>query len=257
MLDHISYSQLSMYSRCGEQYRRRYIEGDKIPPGIALIRGISVHKGAEENNRYKLATKKDKKKSDILGIVSDTFDQKLKDGIWLTKEEKSRKGQIIGEGKDDAIKLAGLYCDEIAPEIMPDKIELPFEVPLGNKKLVGRIDIIDNEKSLRDLKTAGKSKQQRDVDLSDQLTCYALAFRFLFNSPPPKIIMDVLVNTKKAKYQILETKRELPQMDMFLRRISTMLEGIKKGVFMPADPTNWGCDEKWCGYFWTCPYRNP
>jgi len=128
----ISYSRLSMYLRCGEQYRRRYIEKEVIPPGIALIRGISVHKGAEENNRYKLATKKDKKKSDILGIVSDTFDQKLKDGIWLTKEEKSRKGQIIGDGKDDAIKLAGLYCDETAPAIMPDKIELPFEVPLGN-----------------------------------------------------------------------------------------------------------------------------
>jgi len=258
MIDHISYSQLSMYSRCGEQYRRRYIEGEKIPPGIALIRGISIHKGAEENNKYKLATKKDKKKSDIIEVVSATFDDKLKDGIWLTKEDKSRKSQIIGESKDDTVKLAGLYCDETAPQIMPDKIELWFEIPLETTKLTGRIDIIDDKGFVRDLKTASKSKNQRVIDLTSQLTCYALAYEFLFGKPPSNIVLDVLVNTKVPKYQFLETKRSHKDIDILLKRLNTMLMGIEKGVFMPADPgESWMCDEKWCGYFWTCPYRNP
>ena len=40
---YLSPSQMGMYCRCGEQYRRRYIEKEIIPPGFALIKGGSVH----------------------------------------------------------------------------------------------------------------------------------------------------------------------------------------------------------------------
>jgi hypothetical protein len=32
----LSISQLDMLSRCGEQYRRRYIEHERLAPGVAL-----------------------------------------------------------------------------------------------------------------------------------------------------------------------------------------------------------------------------
>lgn len=182
---HISYSRLSMYLRCGEQYRRRYLEKEIIPPGIALIRGISVHKGVELNNRYKLEKGKDIIKKDLIAIADSEFTKTLKaEGIYIIREEKSRRKQIIGEGRDDTVKLTGLYSDEVAPLIMPKKIELEFEFPCENHIIRGRIDNIDEHDSLRDTKTANRKKTQREVDASDQFTLYALAHEYLFGTPP-------------------------------------------------------------------------
>ena len=35
MIAHLSVSQLGMFQRCGEQWRRRYLDEEVIPPGIA------------------------------------------------------------------------------------------------------------------------------------------------------------------------------------------------------------------------------
>ncbi len=56
--DHFSVSQLSMFQRCGEQYRRRYMEGDIFPPGLALVTGRATHKSAEVNLKQKVASGK-------------------------------------------------------------------------------------------------------------------------------------------------------------------------------------------------------
>lgn len=254
-MDHISYSQISSYLRCGEAYRRRYIEKEIIPPGIALVRGISIHKGAEEQNRFKLATREDKPKKEVLEVISDSFDTSLKDGIRLTKEEKSRKAKVIGQAKDDTIKLGELFCDQMAPTVMPEKVEHSFVVPLNDDiELRGRIDLIDINGALRDLKTSGKKKAQTEADLTDQLTAYALGYEYVFEKPPPKIILDVLVNNKTPNYQLLSTTRTHNDIDIFFRRMQTVLEGIRKGIFLPADPTSWICDPRYCGYAYTCPY---
>lgn len=253
-MDHISFSQISMYLRCGEAYRRRYLENERIPPGVALVRGISIHKGAEEQNHFKLATREDKPKKEVLEVVSDSFDNALKDGVWLTKEEKTQKAKVIGQAKDETIGLGELFCDEVAPAIMPEKVEHSFVIPLDGIDFVGRIDLIDDKGTLRDLKTSSRKKPQTEADLTDQLTAYALAYEYLFGEPPPQIVLDILVNTKTPNYQLLSTVRTHNDIDIFLKRMQTVRGGIKKGVFLPADPTSWICTERFCGYWWTCPY---
>ena len=59
MPEHVSASQLSMYCKCGEQYRRRYVEGEIVPPGVALVSGKSVHKAREIDLKHKMATGED------------------------------------------------------------------------------------------------------------------------------------------------------------------------------------------------------
>ena len=254
----ISYSRLNCYLRCGEQYRRRYIEKEIIPPGIALIRGISVHKGVELNNRYKLEKGKDIIKKDLIAITDSEFSKTLKaEGVFFSREEISQKKKLIGAGRDDTVKLTGLYSDEVAPLIMPKKIEMKFEMPCEEHTLTGRIDNIDAEDALRDTKTANKKKNQNEVDCSDQLTFYALAHEYLFGKPPTKIVMDTLVCTKIAKYDPIITKRNHDDITMLIRRIYAVIEGMKKGVYLPSDPTKWQCNPRWCGYYETCKYRNP
>lgn len=44
MFKYLSVSQLDTFTRCGEQFRRRFMEGECIPPGIAARIGSGVHK---------------------------------------------------------------------------------------------------------------------------------------------------------------------------------------------------------------------
>lgn len=45
--NYVSYSQLSMYLKCGEQFRRNYIEGEKLPPNAAMVCGSAIHYALE------------------------------------------------------------------------------------------------------------------------------------------------------------------------------------------------------------------
>ncbi len=36
--------------------------------------------------------------------------------------------------------------------------------------------------------------------------------------------------------------------------VNTMIQGLAKGVFVPAQPTSWVCDPRYCGYYPTCKY---
>ncbi len=59
MIDHLSASQLSRFTRCAEMWRRQYIEGDIVPVGAAAHIGQAVHKAAEINFRQKIQSHTD------------------------------------------------------------------------------------------------------------------------------------------------------------------------------------------------------
>ena len=254
----ISHSRFSMYLRCGEQYRRRYVEKETIPPGIALIRGRSVHKGIELDNRHKLEAGKGISKKDLIAIADSEFTKTLKaEGVFFSREERGQRRKLIGVGRDNTVKLTGLYSEEMAPLITPKQVEMKFEMPCGEHTLTGRIDNVDIEDALRDTKTANKRKSQGEVDSMDQLTFYAIAYEYLFGAPPKKIVIDTLVCSKVAKYDPIVTARSRDDITMLIRRIYAVIGGMERGVYLPSDPTKWNCSPRWCGYYETCKYRSP
>src|SRR5437879_6191865 len=53
-IDHLSASSFGMWSRCPEQWRRRYVLGQKESPGAALVIGSGFHFAQEHNFRQKI-----------------------------------------------------------------------------------------------------------------------------------------------------------------------------------------------------------
>ena len=127
---HISPSQLSTYTRCGEQYRRRYVEKEIIPPGIALMKGSSVHKGAEENFKHKMEKGEDMNKDDVAMICVETFDNIQKnEGILLNDDELAiGKKKVVGEAKDVIVDMANLFSERVAPRYIPKSVEKEYNI---------------------------------------------------------------------------------------------------------------------------------
>lgn len=259
---HISPSQLDMYFRCGEQYRRRYVNQEKLPPGIALIKGSSVHVAAEANHKQKIESHEDLPVDDLKEIAASEFENRYRtDGLMMTEEERGvGLRNILGGGKDSAVKLTGVYAERIAPTIQPAFVEEWVRIPLlgYTHDLNGRIDVIDDRGAVRDLKTASARKNQAEVDNSDQLTYYHVAVEKLTGKPPAKVQLDVVIETRAGKLdsQVLESTRDHNDRQVLANKLGAMLQGIKAEVFLPATPGHWCCSPKFCGYWQTCPYVN-
>lgn len=257
---HLSPNQLDTFCKCPEQWRRIYIEGERRPPAIAMIRGTSVHRPQEVNFRQKIESHEDLPVADFKELAAETFEAELKGGYQLSPDEESiGRDKVLGAAKDTAVKMAEFHALVQAPDYQPELVEQPFRIALpGTHDLVGVIDLADDHGRVNDLKTAAKSKRQPDADDSVQLTTYAVGYKALTGKPAAALRLDVIVGPTKNGFsrQVLSTDRTTADFQALASRINVVTASINAGLFPPAPPGAWWCSSKWCGFHSSCPYVN-
>lgn len=272
---YISPSQLNTFENCGEAYRRRYIEKEIIPPGVAALRGGGVHKGAEMNFKQKIESRVDLPKKDIVDRAVAEFDGRMKaDGLFLDAEAAARgKDIVVGEERDTTARLAGLFRDTVAPIYQPTTVETTIKIELPNspRDLLGILDLTGIIKApeavmevidpaapegIVDYKTGKKTKSQAEFDSSAQITIYDLSYRAKHGKPPAFLRVEQLIDTKVPKRVLTETTRTIADIKPAVARVNAMISGLEKGVFMPANAGAWNCSPRWCGYYTTCAFVN-
>ena len=255
---HLSISQLNMMSRCGEQYRRRYVMGEKIPPGISLVVGRAVDGSVNRNLQRVIDGAGLMSFQEVLDTAAGEFDNSFKETeVMFTPDESIEGvGRVVGAAKDKAIRLSSLHATYAAPSIRPTHIqrEVRVEIPDSPMDLIGYIDVQEGTTAIRDTKTAAKTPPANTADKSDQLTIYAMMGYVLDGAIPDRLVLDYLVDTKVPKYAPFISTRTLDDFNPVLRRIEAALMALEKGVFIPAQETDWGCSPRWCGYWETCQY---
>jgi PD-(D/E)XK nuclease superfamily len=258
----LSISALDMLSKCGEQYRRRYIEHERIPPGVAAIVGKGVDKSVDRNLTNKIQTKALLSVEEIKDTARDAVATEWESGgVKLSEAELEAGMKATRAGAiDKAVRLSEVHAIEAAPAINPTHVQRKWVIELDGypADLTGVIDIQEGAAAVRDTKTSAKSPREDEAHLSDQLTLYALAAKVLDGAAPALVALDYLVDTKMPKKVTRESTRDDDDFRVMLRRIETGMLAIEKGVFVPARQSDWWCSRRWCGYFDSCPYaRQP
>ena len=256
---HISATQLEMFWRCAEQYRRRYIEGERIPPAVAMLVGTALHKGAEHNFSQKIESHRDLPAAQIVEAAVAGFDAAQEGGYALTEEEAGRGAKIVlGLAKDQAAALAQCHAAEQAPDYQPVAVEHSTRIvfPQASHDLLGITDLRDNQGRVTDLKTAARKMPVAAADESTQLTIYAAAYQVDTGEAPKEVRLDVVTKTKKPARQLLRSSRTRADFQALVNRVNVTLATIAAGNFPPASPGSWQCSPKWCGYWATCKFVN-
>ena len=264
---YISPSQVNLYTNCAEAYRRRYVEGEKIPPGVAALRGSSIHRGAEMNFAQKIDSHVDLPKSQIVERAAAEFDARIKlDGVFMSDEDVSRgKAIVLGEEKDITVRLSGLLADEVAPLYQPTAVEQTqrIELPNSPRDILGILDLsayevsdADKKVGIVDWKSGKRTKPQSDFDTSIALSIYGLTFRAKHGIAPAFTAVEQLVDTKVPKRVRNTTERTTRDFEVAVARINAVIDGSEKGVFTPASPGSWMCSTRFCGYARSCAYYN-
>jgi CRISPR/Cas system-associated exonuclease Cas4 (RecB family) len=271
---YLSASQVSMYLKCPRQYKFRYVDDHKRPPGISAAMGTSGHKACETTHHH--IVDHDVPASDE--EVTDSFSDKWNEVVSGVEE---MEGLDPGTLKDQGIALVRMYNQQIAPQVKPQVnednvrgVEMRFEVDVAGVPMLGFIDLIDENSpialspeeaalirttmgpkwvpnevlrtAVSDLKFKGKASPQSEVDGSLQLTLYSLATGIY------AVRYDQLIKTKTPKIKratSMRTKQDHKWLQHIVREVA---EAISKGAFPPTDPTSWACNPKWCGYYSQC-----
>lgn len=255
-------SGLNMLNFCGEQYRRRYEEGEKIPPGVAAHVGTATDKGVTLNLGNKITNNELLPKDAVLQEARDAFDIAWDTGVLLDDDER-RLGEkkVKAEAVDKTLRFSVLHYTEMAPILNPIQVQWGWTIKLDGYPvdLAGTADILeeeDGELVIDDTKTTARSKSQREADDSLQLTTYDLAAVINLKRKPKEARLHVLVDTKKPKAEILRTTRTERDHNVLYHRVENAVEVMEKGSYVPVKAGDPLCSPRFCGFYSTCRYVN-
>ena len=264
-MDHISYSQLNMVLKCGEQYRRRYVKGDIIPPSGTLVRGKCGHRALELNLKQKIETDTDLPTEAVLDEFTDNWEKEKYSIAYGEEELEGRSPKVIeGQLKDSGVGMVRVFhegdparkVEAISPRIHPLEVEQEFLVEFEETpvKLKGVIDTVDRDHVISDRKFTGKTPSDADALHDDQLSIYDLGHRVKYGTPATRLEKHCAIDLKsgpKTKI-VVSPPREEDQLHRILSRLQAGMNAIKSGTFVPAPSGVWWCSPKWCGYWPTC-----
>lgn len=290
----LSVSALNDYLKCGERFRRRRIENDWRPFGLAAHIGTAAHEVARLMHRRQIEAKAtmnlpnlsfhdmDEGSSqgvrDVLEatVMSDEesrdqaatlFDVVIDEKGWEPNEdEKANPDAARGRAKDAAVDHAVFYSRKVSRKINPLSIERMVEVrpkvEASDVQVVlkGIIDMIDGSalgEEVVDRKTSAKTPREGEEHGDLQMSFYAALRLAETKSLPPQLRKEYTVRTPaKGLMSAItrttsRTKQDVKEM---LGRVEQTAKGIRAGVFMPADPSQWWCQRKFCEFYLDCKY---
>ena len=257
MIESIHQSMVGTWLRCGEQFRRRYIEGEIIPPGVAARRGSAAHKGAEVNNRSMiekgiippLDVLKDATRDEFVRLVRD-------EGVFIPRDQVGEKNTILNDNLNQAIAGIEKFHEAVAPNIKPVAAELKVSADIGlSLPIAGIIDCAEDG-TIRDLKIRGRATNQGNADSELQPSFYWVLYREHFGKYPDVFIYDEIVPLKtKTGYNPISTRRDEQALDRWRYYLHAFLRDLSTGTFRPADPGHFLCNLSWCGYATSCKYK--
>lgn len=257
----IHVTSVDRFPFCGEQWRRRFIDGDIIPPGIAMIVGSGTDKSVTKNLQNKIDNKVLLTIEEVEDIAKDAVTNAMEAGFSLDDNEaedgvKATKGKAI----DKAVRLSVLHAEMVAPGISPTEVQRSFALDLDGYpyQLAGTMDIQEGPVRIRDTKTTGKTPSGNPAEVSSQMAAYSMATKALDGKAVENVSLDYLVDLKTPKAVTYDSTMKSEDHQIFIRRLESMISAIEKGVFLPARQGDYMCSPKYCGYYNTCKYtRNP
>lgn len=256
-------SSLSTLEDCGEKFRRRYIEREYRAPYARMLRGGAVHSAISFSLLRKMEQHELPSVEEVRDVTATAFTKRWEEGVALMPDEREKGEHAVRDyTKDLSIDLAVLHRTAVAPSINPVGVERRITVKPRDMDITieGTIDQIDGRpegEMIRDPKSAEKSPAKDMAEDSQQLTMYGLLRLAETGIAPTAYRLDYLVRTpakRELKHIVLDTTRDATDMNALVQRLNVGVDAVKKGVFMPANPTWWGCSQSWCEFFESCVY---
>lgn len=249
MIDHLSYSSISLYLDCPEAWRRRYIAKEPSAPTPALAFGSAFHGAVEAQ-----LTTGQKAVDAWPAAWAAALERDAVDWGFDTPETHFNEGirLLSNGGVAQAIDGLAARADETGPMV---ERKVSLSVPGVPVPIIGYIDFIAREGIPCDLKTASRAWTEAKATDSLQGLFYLAALNQAgMNFHGWRFRHVVFVKTKEPKVQVLENVHKPAELFFLFRVVSEVWKGIEREVF-PLNPGSWKCGPQYCDYWANCRGR--
>lgn len=245
----ISASQVNAYLACPLKYRFQYVDQIPKPWRVAAMSfGTSIHAAVEWFHRQRMVGGTPTAEQVERMFEADWYAQNLEPLVFSDRE--SRDG-LLEKGR----AMLRLYVSEQEGRPAPAFVEQPFVVELHDPetgelfdlRLRGFVDLVEQDGTVVDLKTAGRSLEAGGLERHLQLSVYALA-ALIATGGVPKLRLDMLYKTVRPRLERLETSRTTTELAWTAQLIREVALAIQTEHFFPNP--SWRCQE--CEYFAHC-----
>ena len=249
MIEHLSYSSISMYLDCPEAWRRKYVAGEPTKKTGALAFGSAFHGVIErmiKNSQYDWENAWE-------SAWDEEFGKAFLDVAWEpgeTPEQYYHDGVRMLDHK--AIFSAIQSIHPASPEDVEKKVEL--RVPGVPIPIIGYIDVILADGTPADFKTSARQWTQDQASSSLQTLFYIAALNQSGFDVNWHFKHFVFVKTKTPQVQIIEHSHTPGELFFLFEMIKRVWEGINK-EFFPLNPTSWRCKPGICDFYANCRGR--
>lgn len=225
--DHTSASQLSSYARCPRQYRYKYIDGlEPERKSIALAVGTAVHAAIGWHFEMRIAGMP-VDRVEVLRVLGAELnallsDEKLDWRDAAPAEVHAEAERLVETFLDE---YGGLYVVGIEEQILIEAPELP-------RPLLGYLDLVLENGTIVELKTAARRYSEADTATNLQFAAYRVAAQHLGR---PGLRVMAILKTKKPQVQVLELPAASVEDERwFFEAAKDIEEAIAAGVFPPS-----------------------
>lgn len=249
MIDHLSYSSISLYLDCPENWRRRYIAKEPTVSTPALAFGSAFHGALEAQlttgqkalDAWPTAWTAALERNPI-DWGMDTPETHFNEGVRL----------LSSEGVAAAVDKLTARMDEAGPMV---ERKVTLNVPGVPIPVIGYIDFISREGIPCDLKTASRAWTEAKASDSLQGLFYLAALNQAGqNFHGWRFRHVVFTKTKEPKVQILENRHTPAELFFLFRVVREVWRGIEREVF-PLNPGSWKCGPVYCDFWGNCRGR--
>ena len=240
---HFSVTQLNTYLACPYKYYLAYEEKlrwEKVPSGVAF--GSAMHRAIEEFNKALGNGGMDEK--DVIAFFAEQWNAESgREEIEFRNTDE--REQLMDKGR----RLIQLYSQKFA-SMKPQAVERSFRLPIldvstgmfeASRDILGRIDLVADS-GVIEIKTSGRSINQRQADTSLQLTLYSWAYRMIFGSEEKSLKTVALLKTAKSDIQVVETCRTAEDHSRLMELITQVIRAVELRIFYRNPATRYGCD---------------
>lgn len=262
-VDHLSPSSYSLFKRCPEKWKRRYLDREYEPSSPSMLLGTAV--GAAERDSWSQQIDTGTR-LDVVEVL-DAYDDAWKLAMEREGDRVAWDGEKPARVKDQGAKVLPVYHRLVAPMVEPIAVEREFVVrfPGLQWSFKGYFDV-EEEHNVPDMKVRSRSRglvSAEEAAADVQPTSYLFARRaeglsanrFEFHSlvqpgkREPSGPRDVLVTP---------TYRTGEQLDAFALDLFAVAAEIawraEYEVWTGPAKGVWWCSDRWCGYHAKCQF---
>jgi len=230
-IKHLSASSIGMFRRCPEQFRHRYLLGQKERPGESLLVGSAFHEALEHNYKQKIQSHEDRPLDELVQFLQDAGVPKVLEEAGGAEEvawDAATADEGVAVLRADSERILSAYRKKVTERIQPIGVEQKFSIPAEPVPIIGYLDTVTSDERVIDTKTGKQASTKVKPSWQLQGVLYATAtgwdaeYHSISRAARPRIVTavesaDMIVRPDEGQMRnVLSTAAQIVDMIAYL-----------------------------------------